>query len=329
MSRAIVADRLSKEFTVLRRAGRLRRRRAVVRAVDGITFEVRPGEMVGYIGPNGAGKSTTVKMLTGILYPSAGSARVAGLDPARQRVALARRIGVVFGQRRQLWWDLPLRDSFEILRHVYRVPAQRFRENLSTFVQLLDLGPFLETPVRQLSLGQVMRGELTAALLHDPEVVFLDEPTIGLDVESKARALDFLVALNRERGTTVMMTTHDVADLERLCPRMLIIDEGRLIFDGPVADIRRFGAERTLVVDLEAPMPPLPIEGVEGVQAEGRRQWMRFRRDRVSAAALIATVAAAAPVVDLAVEEMPIEEIVRRIYRDGLPAASDDSLMRR
>jgi ABC-2 type transport system ATP-binding protein len=163
-----------------------------------------------------------------------------------------------------------------------------------------------------------MRGELTAALLHDPEVVFLDEPTIGLDVESKARALDFLVTLNRERGTTVLMTTHDLADLERICPRMLIIDHGRLIFDGAVAEIRRFGGERTLVVDLEAPLPPLRVTGAEEVRAAGRRQWVRFRRDRVSAAAVIAEVAAAAPVVDLAVEETPIEEIVRRIYRDGI-----------
>jgi ABC-2 type transport system ATP-binding protein len=318
LSTVVTADRLGREFSVMRRAGRLRRRRTVVRAVDAITFTVQPGEMVGYIGPNGAGKSTTVKMLTGILYPTSGTVRVAGLDPARQRVALARRIGVVFGQRRQLWWDLPLRESFQILRHVYRVAPDRFRRNLATFVDLLDLGPFMETPVRQLSLGQVMRGELTAALLHDPEVVFLDEPTIGLDVESKGRALDFLAALNRERGTTVLMTTHDLADLERLCPRMLIIDQGRLIFDGPVAEIRRFGDERTLVVDLEAPLPPLDLAGVEEVRAVGRRQWVRFRRDRVSAAALIAEVAAMAPVVDLTVEETPIEEIVRRIYRDGM-----------
>jgi ABC-2 type transport system ATP-binding protein len=318
LSTVVSADRLGREFAVMRPAGRLRRRRTVVRAVDAITFTVQPGEMVGYIGPNGAGKSTTVKMLTGILYPTSGTVRVAGLDPARQRVALARRIGVVFGQRRQLWWDLPLRESFQILRHVYRVAPDRFRRNLATFVDLLDLGPFMETPVRQLSLGQVMRGELTAALLHDPEVVFLDEPTIGLDVESKSRALDFLAALNRERGTTVLMTTHDLADLERLCPRMLIIDQGRLIFDGPVAEIRRFGDERTLVVDLEAPRPPLDLAGVEGVRAAGRRQWVRFRRDRVSAAALIAEVAAMAPVVDLTVEETPIEEIVRRIYRDGM-----------
>ncbi len=318
MSAAIVADRLAKEFSHHRRAGFLRRRRTVVRAVDGISFRVEPGEMVGYIGPNGAGKSTTVKMLTGILFPSAGTARVAGLDPARQRVALARRIGVVFGQRRQLWWDLSLRVSFGLLRHVYRVPEPRFRRNLATFVELLDLAPFLDTPLRQLSLGQVMRGELTAALLHDPEVVFLDEPTIGLDVESKARTLDFLVAMNRERGTTVLMTTHDIGDLERVCPRMLIIDEGRLIFDGPVADVRRFGMERTLVVDLETPRPPLDVAGVDHVRVEGRRQWLRFRRDRVSAPALIARVAEAEAVVDLSVEETPIEEVVRRIYREGI-----------
>jgi ABC-2 type transport system ATP-binding protein len=320
LSAAVAVERLTREFTVLRRAGRLRRRRAVVRAVDAISFAVEPGEMVGYIGPNGAGKSTTVKMLTGILSPTSGRVRVAGLDPAHQRVALARRIGVVFGQRRQLWWDLPLRDSFEIIRHVYRIPPDRYRSNMAAFTELLELGPFLETPVRQLSLGQVMRGELTAALLHDPEVIFLDEPTIGLDVESKGRALDFLAALNRERGTTVMMTTHDLGDLERLCPRMLIIDHGRLIFDGPVAEIRERDAERTLVVDLEAPRPPLAVPGVEEVRAVGRRQWLRFRRDRVSAATLIAEVAALAPVADLAVEATPIEDIVRRIYREGIDA---------
>ena len=326
MSAAILAEGLTKEFSSYRRVGALRRRRTVVRAVDAISFQVRPGEMVGYIGPNGAGKSTTVKMLIGILFPSSGIARVAGLDPAAQRVALARRIGVVFGQRRQLWWDLPLRVSFDLLRHVYRVPEPRFRRNLARFVELLELGPFLDTPVRQLSLGQVMRGELTAALLHDPEVVFLDEPTIGLDVESKARTLDLLVAMNRERGTTVMMTTHDVGDLERVCPRMLIIDEGRLVFDGPVNEIKRFGTERTLVVDLETPLPPLAIAGVESVRVEGRRQWLRFHRDRVSAPALIARVAAAEAVVDLAVEETPIEEIIRRIYREGMDGVSAEAM---
>ena len=182
----IELDEVRKTFVVSRAAGRVRRRREAVHAVAGISFTVGAGEMVGYIGPNGAGKSTTIKMLTGILVPSGGHIRVAGLDPSRRRVELARRIGVVFGQRTQLWWDLPLRDSFALLRYIYRVPAERHRANLAEFVELLDLAPLLDTPVRQLSLGQRMRGELAIALLHDPEVLFLDEPTIGLDVVSKA-----------------------------------------------------------------------------------------------------------------------------------------------
>jgi len=228
---------LRRHFDVRRRRGLLRSERTRVDAVDGVTFSVEAGELLGYVGPNGAGKSTTVKMLTGILVPSSGRVRVAGLDPARRRIQLARRIGVVFGQRVQLWWDLPLRDSFELLRHIYRVPAERYRANLDAFTELLELGPFLETPVRQLSLGQRMRGELTAAMLHDPEVVFLDEPTIGLDVVAKARVREFLAAANRERGVTVLLTTHDLADIERLCSRLLIIDYGRLIYDGAIEQL--------------------------------------------------------------------------------------------
>ena len=183
---------VQKRFVVRAKAGRLRRVRREVLAVDGISFTIERGSMVGYVGPNGAGKSTTVKMLTGILVPTAGRLRVAGLDPPRQRIELARRIGVVFGQRSQLWWDLPLADSFELLRHIYRVPERRHRENLERFAETLGLAEFIATPVRQLSLGQRMRGELTAALLHDPEIVFLDEPTIGLDVVAKAAVREFL-----------------------------------------------------------------------------------------------------------------------------------------
>ncbi len=316
---SIELEKVEKTFTVWRRAGRLRRERSHVRAVDGVSFSIARGEKVGYIGPNGAGKSTTIKMLTGILVPSAGRIRVAGLEPVRHRLELARRIGVVFGQRRQLWWDLPLRDSFELLRHIYRVPAARHQSNLQVFVELLDLGELLSVPVRQLSLGQLMRGELTAALLHDPEIVFLDEPTIGLDIVSKARVLEFLIALNRERGLTVLLTTHDMADIERLCPRMLIIDHGRVIYDGGVAAIReRFGGERTLIVDLEAASRPLSLPGAEVVRVEGPRQWLRFRRAEMSAASLVSAVAQAVPLVDLAIEEPAIEDIVRRIYIEGL-----------
>lgn len=318
MSAVIDLEHVEKTFTVMRRAGRLRRERTVVRAVDDVSFSVHSGEMLGYIGPNGAGKSTTIKMLTGILVPSGGRVRVAGLDPSRKRVELARRIGVVFGQRTQLWWDLPLRDSFDLLRHIYRVRADRHRENLGRFVDLLDLGPFLDTPVRQLSLGQRMRGDLTAALLHDPEIVYLDEPTIGLDVVSKAQVREFLAAINRERGVTVVLTTHDLADIQRLCRRVLIIDRGRVIFDGSLEDItERFGAERTLVVDLQEPGPPLEVAGAVVERVDGPRQWLRFRRSEVSAAQLVAEVAAHGGLVDLAVEEPDIEEIVRRIYTEG------------
>jgi ABC-2 type transport system ATP-binding protein len=306
----IEVERLSKRFVV--RSGRMRRERHVVRAVDEISFRVERGELLGYLGPNGAGKSTTIKMLTGILVPSSGRVSVAGLDPSRRRIELARRIGAMFGQRVQLWWDLPLIDSFELLRHIYRVPADRHRATLTRFREVLELDPFLHTPVRQLSLGQRIRGELTAAMLHEPELLFLDEPTIGLDVVAKQRVRDFLVEINRERGVTVLLTTHDLGDIERLCSRLLVIDHGSLIWDGGIAELReRYGGERTLVVDLEDPAPPLEIEGATVERVEGPRQWLRFRGP---AAELTARVAAAARLVDLQIAEPDIEEIVRRIY---------------
>ena len=314
----IQVEGVEKRFVVRVKRGRLRRERREVAAVDRIGFEIERGTIVGYLGPNGAGKSTTVKMLTGILVPSGGRIRVAGLDPSRRRVELAAKIGVVFGQRSQLWWDLPLRDSFELLRHIYRVPPARHRENLDRFADVLALGPFLETPVRQLSLGQRMRGELTAALLHDPEIVFLDEPTIGLDVVAKAAVREFLSEVNRERGVTVLLTTHDLADIERLCSRLLVIDHGRLIWDGGLDELRRqHGPERTLVVDLEESAPPLELDGARVVKVDGPRQWLRFRRDETSASELIAAVGAQARLIDVAIEETEIEEIVRRIYAAG------------
>ena len=317
----IELDRVEKTFVVRERRGRLRRVRREVKAVDGVSFRVEPGELVGYVGPNGAGKSTTVKMLTGVLVPSAGRISVAGFDPTRQRVRLARRIGVVFGQRVQLWWDLPLRDSFELLRHIYRVPEARYRENLDAFVELLDLGPLLQTPVRQLSLGQRMRGELTASLLHDPELLFLDEPTIGLDVVAKARVREFLARQNREHGLTVLLTTHDLGDIERLCRRLIVIDHGHVIYDGDLDTLKaRYGPERTLVVDLEEPAPPLEVDGARVVRVEGPRQWLAFRRDEVSAARLAAAVAERARLVDLALEEPDIEDVVRRIYTESAAA---------
>lgn len=292
-----------------------------VRAVDGISFRIAAGEIVGYIGPNGAGKSTTIKMLTGILVPTSGRIAVAGLSPAQQRRALAARIGVVFGQRTQLWWDLPLIESLALLRYVYRVPAERFAANLSVFREVLALDGFLTTPVRQLSLGQRMRGDLAAALLHDPDILYLDEPTIGLDVVAKLQIREFLLRINRERGVTVLLTTHDLADIVQLCQRTMIIDRGRLLYDGPLAAIReRFGAERTLVVDLddeEMATGPLVVPPAHEVRAEGPRRWLRFRRDQISATDLIAAVSARYHIRDLTIEEPEIEAIVRRIYQEG------------
>jgi ABC-2 type transport system ATP-binding protein len=305
---------LGRTFVVRKRAGRFRRTRSEVNAVRDLTFGIEGGEMVGYIGPNGAGKSTTIKMLTGILVPTSGRLLVAGLEPSRQRTELARRIGVVFGQRTTLWWDLPLRDSFELLQKIYRVDPVRHRRNLQEYVELLDLGDLLDTPVRQLSLGQRMRGDITAALLHDPEILYLDEPTIGLDVISKGRLRDFLRTLNAERGTTLMLTTHDLQDIEALCDRVIVIDHGTAVFDGPLSDLhRRGGSHRTLVVDLVDEVAPISVAGAETRKVDGPRQWLSFPAGE-SAAPIVSAVAAAYDVADLSIQEPDIEDVIRQIY---------------
>ncbi|XVQ15096.1 ABC transporter ATP-binding protein [Spirillospora sp. CA-255316] len=312
----IEVEGVSKAFTVRRREGRrIRRARRSVRAVHGVSFGVGRGEFVGYLGPNGAGKSTTIKMLTGILTPSSGRVRVCGLDPSRQRTALARRIGVVFGQRTTLWWDLPLRDSLTLIRRLYRVEAAAHRARLAELTALLELEPFLDTPVRQLSLGQRMRGDLAAALLHDPELLVLDEPTIGLDVVSKATVREFLERLNAERGTTILLTTHDLGDIERLCRRVLIIDHGRLAYDGDLDRLREtVDADRVLVVELARPGPPVALPEVEVVASEGPRQWLRLPRT-ANAAAVVAALADRYEVRDIALRDADIEEVVARLYR--------------
>lgn len=291
-----------------------------IHAVDGISFQIERGEVVGYVGPNGAGKSTTIKVLTGILFPTGGEALVRGLVPYRQRRQVAQHIGVVFGQRTQLWWDLPLIESLELLRHIYRVPAARFGANLDQFRELLGLGEFMNTPVRQLSLGQRMRGDLAAALLHDPEIVYLDEPTIGLDVVAKHRIRDFLRRINRERQVTILLTTHDMSDIEQLCSRLMIVDHGRLLYDGGLAEIRdRFGTERTLVVDLDEDVAgALEMSLARKVRADGPRRWLTFRREETSAADLIGAVVGRYRVRDLTIEEPEIEGVIRRIYEEGL-----------
>ncbi len=340
MEAMIEGESLSKTFRVARkRPGLLGGLRSVVdpdvrvvTAVHELSMYIERGEMIGLVGPNGAGKSTTIKLLTGILMPTGGRVRVAGLDPMRQRRGLASRIGVVFGQRSQLWWDLPLIDSLRLLRHLYRVPEKRHSDNLARLRNMLDLDEFLDTPVRQLSLGQRMRGDLAAALLHDPELLYLDEPTIGLDVVAKARIREFLLAINAEQGVTVLLTTHDMDDVETLCPRMMIIDHGRKLYDGSVSEIReRFGGERILITVLDPtevsaiphdaqgrPMLADLPEGVRQVRADVPRIWLTFGKDSMPAHELVAWLGTRYSLKDVTFQEPEIEDVIRRIYEEGL-----------
>jgi ABC-2 type transport system ATP-binding protein len=288
-------------------------------AVDDVSFSLAEGELVGYLGPNGAGKSTTIKMLTGILVPTSGLLRVAGIVPSAHRQANAQNIGVVFGQRSQLYWDLPLRESFELLRSIYDVPRDRYLQNMRHFAEILDLERFLDTPVRQLSLGERMRGDFAAAMLHDPKIVYLDEPTIGLDVVAKEAIRVFIGQINRERGTTVILTTHDLADVERLTPRIILIDEGRVIYDGALERLRtEYGTHRILVVTT-VDLPPEDF-AVPGAVVEGRENnvvRLGFDRRSLTAEALIRRVLERYAISDVSIIEPDIDTIVRRIYLEG------------
>lgn len=295
------------------------RARTTLTAVDQLTVSVQPGESVGYIGANGAGKSTTIKMLVGILVPTSGTVRTCGLQPQRDRKSLARRIGVVFGQRSQLWWDLPVRESFAILASIHGLSATQRQARTKELVDQLEMGDYLSAPVRQLSLGQRMRAEVAAALLHSPELVILDEPTIGLDVLSKQRLREFLIRERTEHGTTLLLTTHDMGDIERLCERVLVVDHGTLAFDGTLAGLSAtVNARRVLVVDLAVPTPPLT--GIPGTthldaQSQGLRQRLSFDSATTTAAQVLAAVSARAEIRDLAIEEPDIEDVVRQLYR--------------
>ncbi|HXW50658.1 MAG TPA: ATP-binding cassette domain-containing protein [Candidatus Acidoferrales bacterium] len=292
-------------------------------AVRDMSFELEAGELVGYIGPNGAGKSTTIKMLTGILVPSSGECVVNGVVPWLNRTQNGKQIGVVFGQRTQLYWDLPLKESFELLRAIYGIPDDVYERNMREFTAALALDEFIRTPVRQLSLGQRMRGDFAAALLHDPPVVFLDEPTIGLDVVAKEAIREFIARTNRERGTTFILTTHDLNDVEKLCDRIIIIDHGQKLYDGSVEAIkRRYGRERVLVAEIEGFCGEcdIAIPGVRLLSQLGNRISFEFDRDRVSADELIVALAKQYALKDVTISEPELEAIIRQIYLKGLDA---------
>jgi ABC-2 type transport system ATP-binding protein len=293
-------------------------------AVDHIDFSVEQGEVVGYLGPNGAGKSTTIKLLTGVLWPTSGTVEIAGPGgpavPWRDRQQIARRIGVVFGQRSQLWWDLPLIESLRLVGALYDVPSARYTSNLARLRELLELDPFLNTPVRQLSLGQRMRGDLAAALLYDPPVLYLDEPTVGLDVLAKETVRGFVEEANRGGRTTVLLTTHDLADVERLCKRILLIDQGRVLYDGPVDGlVARYAPYQDVLVRLDGGDQPTGerwlLGGFEGErEADGRWRFRVGRNEPVDG--LLTAASAGRQVRDLSVVESNLESVVRELYRE-------------
>jgi ABC-2 type transport system ATP-binding protein len=342
----IEAQALLKEFRVFRRREGLRgavldlfhRRYDTLCAVDRVSFRIESGERVGYIGPNGAGKSTTLKMLTGILVPTSGRVTLGGLDPHRDRERCARRLGAVFGQRSQLWWDLAPIESLKLLASIYRVAPGALGERLAECEPTLQIGPLLHTPVRKLSLGQKMRCELAAALLHRPEVIFLDEPTIGLDLMAKEGIRRFLLEENRRRGTTLILTTHDLTDIEELCERVIIIDKGKLLYDGALRELKlRMGGSGSLVFQLihppdrngSAPVPEAEwssralfelrtlTEGwpIHWAAEDGGAVRATFALGEVPRAEVIRRVLERFEVSDIAVVDVKIEDVIRRIYQ--------------
>lgn len=287
----------------------------IKKAVDGVSFAIKQGEIVGYIGPNGAGKSTTIKTLAGILVPTSGEVIVSGLTPHKKRKEHAKNIGVVFGQRTQLWWELPVDDSLNLLKHIYKVPEQVYKRNLELFHDVLGLGGFIHQPVRQLSLGQRMRADLAASLVHSPPILFLDEPTIGLDLIAKEKIREFITAINREEKVTVILTTHDIGDIEKLCTRTVVIDKGQVIYDGDLDTMREtLGKYRTLMVDIHDQRFHLEMEHVVLVKEEGTKKWLKFDKDDISPSEIITQLMKTFEIKDLSMKEPEIEGIIKQIY---------------
>jgi ABC-2 type transport system ATP-binding protein len=290
-----------------------------IHAVDGISFEIEPGELVGYIGPNGAGKSTTIKMLTGLLVPSSGSLMVNNQVPWKDRKDYVKHIGAVFGQRTTLWWDLPLSDSFDLLKHIYEIPDEVYKNNLGLFREILELDAFINNPVRSLSLGQRMRADLCAALLHNPKLVFLDEPTIGLDVVAKQRIREFIQYINAKNRTTILLTTHDIIDISKLCERVMVIDHGKILYDGRLESLlATYGGSRLLTVEFAQFYPQPILEDAAIVRMEGNTVVYSFQKKAVSASTLIQRLSNQYRISDLEVRDQPIEDTIREIYEKQL-----------
>lgn len=295
-----------------------------VSAVDGISLNIPEGQTVAYVGPNGAGKSTTIKMLTGILKPTSGEIRVNGLDPYKNRMKNAKNIGVVFGQRTQLWWDIPVIESFTLIRDIYDVPEGRYQDNLKYLTEMLGLKELLSQSARKLSLGQRMRCDLAVSLLHNPAIIYLDEPTIGLDVAVREKIREFLKKVNEERGVTIMLTSHDLDDIKDVCERIVVIDHGRLIYDGGIREmVDEYVKERTIHLHLKLESPKLlaeleKLERLTIIRNEGCELSLRFDRFKYSASQLLKHMMTHAEISDFQIEEPDIEAVVKNVYNGNL-----------
>lgn len=324
MSQIVLRD-INKTFRIARRPpgflgalkGAFVRDYKEIRALANVSFQIEPGELVGYIGPNGAGKSTTVKVMSGILVPDSGHCQIMGRTPWQQRVAHVAKIGVVFGQRSQLWWDLPVQDSFDLLRDIYNIREQEYRSRLGNLTDIMDIGNLLDTPVRQLSLGQRIRCELIASLLHNPEILFLDEPTIGLDAVSKLALRSFLKEINQRHNVTMILTTHDMDDIESLCQRVMVIGHGRILYDGALASLKKQYAPKRCIrakISGHADLENLP--GAEGIELRGEEYLIWFKPERVTTQQMVAALASRYPLLDMVVEDEDIDEMIARMYKE-------------
>jgi len=315
---------LSRDYKVAKRDGGLlkfmfSRRFEIIHAVKSISFSITKGELVGFVGPNGAGKSTTIKMLSGILAPTSGEVVVMDNDPFKKRKQNAYHIGVVFGQRSQLWWDLPIGDTFRLLKKIYKVQDDIYKKNLGLFKEYLDLESIWNQPVRQLSLGQRMRAEIAAAILHNPELLFLDEPTIGLDIVAKRQIREFILKLNRDYQTTVILTSHDMKDIEEICNRIILIDKGVIVVDCPVDELKQSHNKAAVVkLNLNAPVLEFNITGAKGTsEAEGLKWTFEVDKTITTTGHLVFEISKIAEISDIEIKEQAVEDIIHDIYKNG------------
>ncbi|WP_425449078.1 ABC transporter ATP-binding protein [Dethiothermospora halolimnae] len=326
----VKVENLSKEFHIRKREdgllgalkGMFNNKKIIKKAVNNISFEINRGEIVGYLGPNGAGKSTTIKMLSGILVPSKGSVEVKGVIPHRNRIENAKNLGVVFGQRTQLWWDIPVSESFSLMKHMYKIPKAQYKENIELFSDILGIADFYNTPVRQLSLGQRMRADLCASLLHNPEILFLDEPTIGLDVVVKEKIRDFIKEINKVRKTTVILTTHDMEDIEKLASRVMVIDNGSIMYDGKLDKLKDiYGTEESIQIEIESPISnfeELFKMGVNDISYEKNKIQIRYDKSCINSATIISWVMKKSKVKDFIVQGINADEVIRKMYKNPI-----------